>query len=137
MNVFLDTNVFLYAFLNQDVAKKVVAASLVAQSVKERTGHVSMQVVKEFCNVMVKKSGKSSAEIGKAVALFGLFKMVAGSLHLVQRALQVRETYNIQFYDSLLVASAEQAGCDVLYTEDLNDGQMYGIVKAVNPFKPQ
>ena len=75
MNVFLDTNVFLYAFLNQDVAKKVVAASLVAQSVKERTGHVSMQVVKEFCNVMVKKSGKSSAEIGKAVALFGLFNI--------------------------------------------------------------
>ena len=39
------------------------------------------------------------------------------------------------FFDSLLLASAERDGCGVLYTEDLNDGQLYGAVRAVNPFK--
>ena len=135
MKVFLDTNVFLYAFLNQDVAKKAVAANLIAQSVNERNGYVSLQIVKEFCNIMVRKSGKSAAEIEKAVAIFGMMQMVPGSLQLVRKALALRETYGLQFYDALLLASAEQSECAILYTEDLNNGQMYGSVKAVNPFK--
>lgn len=84
---------------------------------------------------MVRKSGKSAAEIEKAVAIFGMMQMVPGSLQLVRKALALRETYGLQFYDSLLLASAEQSECAILYTEDLNDGQMYGSVKAVNPFK--
>ena len=135
MKVFFDTNVFLYAFLNQDVAKKAKAAMLIAQSVKDCTGHVSMQIVNEFCNVMVKKSGKSASEIGNAIGLFTKMQMVETSLKLVQRALEMREAFNLQFFDSLLLASAERAGCGVLYTEDLNDGQLYGTVRAVNPFK--
>ena len=135
MKVFLDTNVFLYAFLNQDVTKKTIAVNLIAQSVNERNGYVSLQIVKEFCNIMVRKSGKSAAEIEKAVAIFGMMQMVPGSLQLVRKALALRETYGLQFYDALLLASAEQSECTVLYTEDLNDGQMYGSVKAVNPFK--
>ena len=135
MKVFLDTNVFLYAFLNQDVTKKTIAVNLIAQSVNRHNGYVSLQIVKEFCNIMVKKSGKPAAEIGKAVAIFGMMQMVPGSLQLVRKALALRETYGLQFYDALLLASAEQSDCTVLYTEDLNDGQMYGSVKAVNPFK--
>ena len=84
---------------------------------------------------MVKKSGRSTAEIWEATAIFDMMHMEGASKLLVKRALEIRETYNLQFYDSLLLASAEQAGCGILYTEDLNDGQMYGTVKAVNPFK--
>lgn len=135
MKVFLDTNVFLYAFLNQDVAKKTTAAKLVAQATKNHEGHASMQIVREFCNVMAKKSGKSAQEIGQAIGLFGRIQLVDDSLELIQRALKLRETYRLQFYDSALLASAERAGCSVLYTEDLNDGQMYGSVRVVNPFK--
>ncbi len=62
-------------------------------------------------------------------------QMVEASLKLVQRALEIREAFDVQFFDSLLLASAERAGCCVLYTEDLNDGQLYGSVRAVNPFK--
>ena len=41
----------------------------------------------------------------------------------------------LDFYDALIVAAAEYAGCDEVLTEDLNDGQIYGSIKAVNPFK--
>ena len=94
MKVFLDTNVFLYAFLNQDVAKKAKAAMLIAQSVKDCNGYVSMQIVKEFCNVMVKKSGKSAAEMGRAIGIFAKMQMVETSLKLVQRALEICEAFN-------------------------------------------
>lgn len=98
-------------------------------------GRVSVQVVNEFCNVMVRKSGKTLPEILEATRLFGRFRMVDGSLALAQRALEIRDSCGTQFYDSLMLAAAESAGCGEILTEDLNDGQMYGTIKAVNPFK--
>ena len=47
----------------------------------------------------------------------------------------MRTFLDVQFYDALMLASSEAAGCEEILTEDLNDGQMYGSVKAVNPFK--
>ena len=61
--------------------------------------------------------------------------MVDGSLALARRALEIREAHGTQFYDSLMLAAAESAGCGEILTEDLNDGQLSGTVKAVNPFK--
>ena len=132
---FLDTNVFLYAFLNQDAAKKSIAARIVSNAVLSGNCYVSLQVVNEFCNVMVKKSGKPFSDILEATKLFARFHMVDGSLRLTQRALELKGLYGVQFYDSLMLAFSEAAGCDEILTEDLNDGQMYGSVKAVNPFK--
>ena len=51
------------------------------------------------------------------------------------RALQIQEQYQLQFYDSLLLAAAEANGCTEFLSEDLNDGQIYCGMKAVNPFK--
>ena len=51
------------------------------------------------------------------------------------RALEIKERYELQYYDSLLLAAAESLGCDEFWSEDLNDGQLYCGVKAVNPFK--
>lgn len=59
MKIFLDSNVFLYSFLDQDVAKKATAAKIVAERVRDGNGYISLQVVKEFCNVLIKKSSKS------------------------------------------------------------------------------
>lgn len=132
---FLDTNVFLYAFLNQDASKKSVAARIISNAVLSGDGYVSSQVVNEFCNVMLKKSGKVLSEILEATKLFARFRMVEGSLRLTQRALELKGLYGVQFYDSLMLAFSEVAGCDEILTEDLSDGQMYGSVKAVNPFK--
>ena len=50
-------------------------------------------------------------------------------------AIDTKERYGIQFYDALIVAAAEANGCDEILTEDLNDGQTYCGIRAVNPFK--
>jgi predicted nucleic acid-binding protein len=53
----------------------------------------------------------------------------------VLRATEVGEAAGIGFWDALIVASAEQAGAGILYSEDLNDGQVIAGVRVVNPFK--
>jgi predicted nucleic acid-binding protein len=133
--LFIDTNVFLYAFLDQNDAKKSVAARIVSNAVLSGNGYVSLQVVNEFCNVIVKKSGKPLSEMLEATRLLERFNIVDGSLRLTGRALEIKDAYGVQFYDSLMLACAEASGCSEILTEDLNDGQMYGSVKAVNPFK--
>ena len=135
MKVFLDTNIFLYAFLNQDVAKKMVAVKILATAIGNGNGYVSLQVAKEFCSVMTKKSSKPISELAVALNLISRFNCTAGSFEMVRRALEIKDQYGIQFYDALIVAAAEANGCDEILTEDLNDGQMYCGIKAVNPFK--
>jgi len=136
MRKFFDSNIFLYAFLDQGQAKKAVAARLIADAVRDGDGWISLQVVREFTNVMLKKSGKFLDEIKKSYAIFDRFKFVEETMPLTYRGLEVKEKYGTQYFDSLMIATAEKGLCEVLYSEDLNDGQEYCGVKAVNPFRP-
>ena len=52
-----------------------------------------------------------------------------------EQAIDIRSRYGLQFYDSLLLATAEANGCEEFWSENLNDGQTYCGMKAVNPFK--
>lgn len=135
MKVFLDTNVFLYAFLDQDVAKKTTAVKILTTALRQGNGCVSLQIAKEFCNVMTKRSAKPVSEVATALELISRFKCMEGSFGMVRHALEIKVQYGIQFYDALIVAAAEASGCDEILTEDLNDGQVYCGIKAVNPFK--
>ena len=135
MKTYLDANVFLYAFLDQDVGKKKKSVEIIAKLVESNSGFISLQVVREFCNVMVKKSSKTLSELRGALRIFDSFQLIDGSMALIRRALEIKDRYGVQFFDSLHLAAAEALDCDEFLTEDLNDGQMYGSVKAVNPFK--
>ena len=50
-------------------------------------------------------------------------------------AIEIKATFGLSYWDSLIIAAAERAFCPVVFSEDLNDGQQYGTVKVVNPFK--
>jgi len=135
MRTFIDSNVFIYSFLNQGVEKKQVAARLLAQAIRDGNGYISLQVVKEFCNVLAMKSNRPMSEISGTLDIFNRFNLVTGSIASVRRALEIKGQYGIQFYDALMLAAAEVGGCGEILTEDLNDGQLYCGIKAVNPFK--
>ena len=75
------------------------------------------------------------SDISGALDIFSRFNLVAGSIASVRRALAIKGQYGIQFYDALMLAAAEAGGCGEILTEDLNDGQLYCGIKAVNPFK--
>ena len=132
---FFDTNILVYATLDQDVVKKRIAVSLIMEAVAADSFCISAQVLKEFANVLLRKSNRLPQEIREDVRRFSPFVVVSDTPDLVLNALDLRRDYALQFFDALIVASAEQAGCDTIYSEDLSDGAHYGSVTVVNPFK--
>ena len=96
---------------------------------------VSAQVLKEFANFAFKKTKKSAAQINAMLAKISSYSFVADTKELIYDATVGKEKWQVGFYDALMLAAANKAGCAAICTEDLNDGQTYDTVKAINPFK--
>lgn len=132
--VFIDTNVWVYALSGQDHAKRRTAIDLISRSYRDDTICVSSQVLKEFANFAFKKTRKTADQINAMLEKIGEHAFVADTKQLVMDAVAGKEKWQVGFYDALMLAAANKAGCSALYTEDLNDGQIYGNVVARNPF---
>ena len=132
---FLDTNVLVYSVDGKDPAKQVVARDIVVSAVRGGGFLISAQVLNEFSNIALLKLKLSVEEARKFVSFFSRIGVVSLESRWTDAALLLKQRYETQFFDSLLLVAAQENGCDEILTEDLNDGQMYGSVKAVNPFK--
>ena len=132
---FFDSNVLVYAAMDQDPRKQKIALFLFGEAVERGTGAISLQVLREIANCMFKKSGSPFQTIRDNVNAFKALPRVPESEALLDRGMEIKERYGIQFYDALIVASAEAAGCDTIYSEDMADGAVYGSVHVVDPFK--
>ena len=96
---------------------------------------MSPQVLAEFSSVAIRKLGMATPILLALLAEMGKIAHVAIDNALVSRAVEIQGIYGIQYYDAQIVAAAERLGCDSILTEDLNDGQMYCGITALNPFK--
>lgn len=128
---FLDTNVLLYAALQPD------RRSDTARTVLRAGGVVSVQVLNEFANVARRKLGRPWAEIRQALAAIRTLCRpplpLTAATH--EHALTLAGQTGYSFYDALIIASALDAGCDALLTEDMHDGQLIaGRLRIRNPF---
>lgn len=132
---FLDTNVLIYSIDGKAPTKQVVAREIVVSAVRGGGFLISAQVLNEFSNIALLKLKLSVEEVRKFVSFFSRIGVVSLESRWTDAALLLKQRYETQFFDSLLLAAAQENGCDEILTEDLNDGQMYGSVKAVNPFK--
>ena len=133
---FVDSNVFVYAVDKAVSAKQKKARGIVADVFADGSAYrVSSQVLAEFSSVAVRKLGISAPILLALLAEMGKIAHVAIDNALVSRAVEIQGIYGIQYYDAQIVAAAERLGCDSILTEDLNDGQMYCGITAVNPFK--
>ena len=133
--VFFDSNVLVYIAINQDTVKKKVALQLVASAIENQSGYISLQVLREVANCMFKKSNDSIEHIRETLSGFDALDCLDESRDLLDRAIKIKDEYGIQFYDAMIVAAAEAAGCETLYSEDMGDGQKYGGILIMNPFK--
>ena len=132
---FVDSNVFVYAIDKNATAKQKKARRIVADAFAVRaTYRISSQVLAEFSSVATRKLGIGTPLLLSLLAEMGKISHVAIDNALVSRAVEIQGIYGIQYYDAQIVAAAERIGCDNILTEDLNDGQMYCGVMAVNPF---
>ena len=127
---FFDTNVLLY-LLSGDASKADRAENLVAAG-----GVISVQVLNEFASVASRKLGMSWAEIREVLeTVRAVCRVEPISLETHDRGLALSERYGCSIYDSMILASALLAGCDALFTEDLQDGQSVdGKLTVRNPF---
>jgi predicted nucleic acid-binding protein len=132
---FLDTNVLVYAYDTTSPAKQAVAQRLLRAAL---AGHsvISAQVLAEFSAVLLHKISPPVRPSDLVVVLDALapIKIFPHDAGVVRRAVEARATYGIHFYDGMIVASAEKAGCKRIWSEDLNSGQEYFGVTVENPF---
>ena len=134
---FLDTNILVYTFDDEDLEKRDRARALVAEALSGSRGIISYQVMQEFLNAALRKFAKpltaGDAERYLTVVLEPLCMVFAG-VELYHQAIDIAERWKYSFYDSLIIASALQAGCTVFYSEDLQHGQKIGGLRILNPF---
>jgi predicted nucleic acid-binding protein len=129
VSAFFDTNILVYA--QQADGKGDRARQLFASG-----GKLSVQVLNEFTSVSRRKQRRDWREIDEAVAdvLTTVDPPLAITLDLHISARALAEDHLLSFYDALIVASAIEAGCDTLYSEDMQHGRTIGGVAIVNPF---
>lgn len=137
---FLDTNIFIYTFDSREPAKQLRANELVIRALKTGQGVISFQVVQEFLNAARRKfaSVLSPLDVQKyLVQVLTPLCQVFSSIDLYVRALEIAERWQYSFYDSLIIATALQANCQILYSEDLQHGQVIQALTIINPFLNQ
>jgi predicted nucleic acid-binding protein len=134
---FLDTNILVYTFDETSSILRAQARELVELALTTRLGVVSHQVIQEFLNVATRKFtaplSPADCRIYVEQVLAPLWH-VSPSVALYLRALDMQERSGYGFYDSLIVASALEAGCRTLYTQDLQHGRQFDSLTVVDPF---
>lgn len=137
---FLDTNIFVYSFDRSSPAKARRARQLIREAVDRRKGIISYQVVQEFFNVALRRFAPPMTVVDAEQYLSTVFRpllAVHSSQALYGNALRLTERYHLPWYDSLIVAAANEAKCGVLYSEDFQHGQKFDDLKIENPFVPR
>ncbi|HRQ41386.1 MAG TPA: PIN domain-containing protein [Chloroflexota bacterium] len=133
---FVDTNVVVYAYDLSAGKRQKQAESLLDQLWQSRTGCLSIQVLQEFYNIVTRKltHSLSSRHAYDIVADLGQWYIHQAVVADVLGAIQLQQRYQLSFWDALIVRSAAQSGCTILWSEDLNNGQVYEGVEVRNPF---
>lgn len=134
---FVDTNILMYAHDKAAGEKHERAKSLVEELWRDRTGVVSTQVLQELSVNLRKKvrrplDAKATRDI---VADYLTWQVIVNGGDSILEAIDLESRYQISFWDALVVQAAQASGAEVLYSEDLADGQTYGSVRVVSPLR--
>jgi predicted nucleic acid-binding protein len=134
---FIDTNIFIYSFHEDDPDKRDISRHLIADALENSTGVISYQVVQEFLGAATRKFKKpltfKDSQRYLTIILEPLCE-VYSSPELFHRALEIMDKWRYSFYDSLIITSAIQADCTILYSEDMQHGQEIMNLSIKNPF---
>jgi predicted nucleic acid-binding protein len=129
---FLDTNIIIYGY-SQDEPEKQKYAHECAQG---SDVWISTQVLNETINTLKRKFSLDYSQIIAVVdELTQQFQIAIVSIETIDNALAIAQRYQYSYFDSLIIASALEVGCDRLYSEDLQDGQrIENQLTLANPF---
>ena len=133
---FVDANVLVYAHDASAGPKQAAAEALLADLWESGTGCLSVQVLQEFFVTVTRKVAAplpvdEAAERIRELAAWRVFSPDAGD---VLAAIALHQKTALGFRDAMIVHAAAESGCDILWTEDLDDGQVIRSVRIRNPF---
>lgn len=135
---FLDTNIFVYTFDPSSSEKQNRARNLVVSAIEHHQGIISYQVIQEFFNVATRKFRKPleyrDCNAYLETVLAPLCK-VYPTIELYHEAIDIQERWQLSYYDALIVAAALSAKCNLLLSEDFQDGLKIKDLMVENPFR--
>jgi len=130
----LDTNILIYSHDKTDMYKQDIARALL-----DSYPVISTQVISEYINVLKRKIAIPKDElIDLCMENLNGCILHAVSISTLKKAKHIIQCYNLQIFDSIIVASAIEANCEILYSEDMHHGlEIDSRLKILNPFIPQ
>jgi predicted nucleic acid-binding protein len=136
MKTFFDTNILVYAFDAGAPAKRKKAVQLLSEHAVAGEVLISTQVLQEFYVAVTRKLAQPLPEESALAATRELtaFPTVNVDANLVLAAIRSSQEHRISFWDALIIEAARSGGASVLYSEDLNDGQIFDGATVKNPF---
>ncbi len=133
--VFFDSNILIYFVDERDERKQSIAKEIIADAVQNQNGMISTQSLQEFYNVVTKKMNCPKEKAKELVTMFSeLFPVTQITIPLILDAIDISIKNEFSFWDSLILSTANDTGCILLYSEDLNSGQIISGTKVLNPF---
>lgn len=134
--VFIDTNVLLYVVDDRDPAKRDRARAWISVCWQRRCGRLSTQVLNEYYVNVRKKFPRrlSQGDARAEVRRYQNWRPWAIDQPTVEAAWALESRYGVSYWDALMLAAAQQQGCAVMLTEDLQHQQVMDQLQIINPF---
>ena len=132
---FFDTNIIVYGDDKSAPAKQRRALDLLAEHRRAGTGVVSLQVLQEYFVTVTQKLHVEPSVARRKVELLAEFDVAAPQLIDVLAAIDLHRLHGFSFWDALILRMAQQAGCRVLFSEDLQEARQLEGICVVNPFR--
>jgi len=134
---FIDTNVLVYAYDKDEKIKNTIAKKLLIDCWENKSGIISTQVLQEFYVTVTTKLSKNLSinEARELITDFLAWQIEQVNPQDILEATVFQERYKYSFWDSLIIILAQKSGAEILYSEDLQDGQKFGNLIIKNPFK--
>ena len=136
---FVDTNILMYAHDASTGAKHERAKALVEELWRDRTGVVSTQVLQELAVNLRRKVRRplDAKAVRDIIADYLTWQVIVNGGDSILEAIDLESRHQISFWDALVIQAAQVSGAEILYSEDLSDGQTYGSVRVINPLRPE
>jgi predicted nucleic acid-binding protein len=132
---FFDTNVLIYADDRAAPAKQRLALDLIAEHRRAKTGVVSLQVLQEFFVTVTRKLGLDAQIARRKVELLAEFDVAAPDIADILAAIDLHRLHGFSFWDGLIVRAAQQSGCRILFSENMQHAREIDGVRIFNPFR--
>jgi predicted nucleic acid-binding protein len=134
-NLFFDSNIWLYSFIDSNQEKYEISRNLIKSS--EEKIVLSIQVVNEVCFNLLRKANFEESQIQELIDnFFNRYRFSGFDQDLLKKSSKLRERYSLSFWDSLILSAALFSNCQIIYSEDMQHGlRIENKLKIINPFK--